>query len=85
MNATQEKQVNALDTFMAIYAAQLEASMRSFPDDYAYGLGELPKVLERMRSAVTRGSFNKDSPAFRKTCKELGIKHTYKAIAEYLR
>lgn len=33
---------------------------------------------------LKKGSFNKDTKAFRDTCKDLGIKHTYKSINEYI-
>lgn len=84
INEIAQRMNERLNIFMATYERQLLVSMRAFPDDYAYGIGDVPKVLERMRLAVWRGSFNKHSPAFERTCKELGIKHTYKAIREFL-
>jgi hypothetical protein len=70
--------------FFEEYSKQLEFSIKEDPENYAYSVNELPQVLERMRAAIERGSFNKDSPTFKRTCKALGIKHTYKAIDEFI-
>jgi hypothetical protein len=42
------------------------------------------QTANKMRSAFLAGSYNKDGRAIRATCRELGIKYTYKAIAEWL-
>lgn len=73
-----------MDTFMKVYEECLRAAITSHPEEYRYGLDAIPGVLERMRVAICNGSYNKDSRAFRATCKKLGIKHTYSAIAHYL-
>lgn len=41
------------------------------------------RTANSMREAFLKGSYNKDGRAVRMTCRELGIKHTYKAIAEF--
>ena len=66
--------MSALDRFMAVYERHLRAAHTANPSEYCW----------RMRDAIARGSMSKDSPAFKATCKELGIKHTYTAIREYL-
>jgi hypothetical protein len=73
-----------LSLFLAVYSVELEKCVMAFPEKYAWSLTELPVVLVRMASGIERGSFNKDSAAFSKTCKAFGIKHTYKAISEFL-
>ena len=73
-----------LDKFMAVYEKHLRVSHQERPADYVYPTSEIPVVLHRMRAAIERGSMSKDSPAFKRTCKELGIAHTYKAIAAYI-
>jgi hypothetical protein len=73
-----------LEDFMVIYTKQLGIALQEHPDEYAYGAVELPKVLEWMRAAIIKGSFNKDSRAIKATCRALGIKHTYKAIGEFI-
>lgn len=70
--------------FIGVYKEELEKSVRACPDDYAWALSDIDTVLERMTRAIERGSFNKDTPAFRRTCKQLGIKHTYKAINDFI-
>lgn len=42
------------------------------------------EVAENMIAAFQRGTANIDGPAWKATCKELGIKHTRKAIREWL-
>jgi len=70
--------------FMDEYKKQLEYSVKTFPEEYAWPIENLEAVCERMVAAVERGSFNKDSRSFKLTCKALGIKHTYKAIVEFI-
>lgn len=73
-----------LNTFLEVYGKQLLKARIEHPDDYIWPIDQLPQVLERMSKAIERGSFNKDSHAFKATCKELNIKHTYKAIKEFI-
>jgi alpha-D-ribose 1-methylphosphonate 5-triphosphate synthase subunit PhnI len=69
--------------FMEVYEEKLiEARRRG---DYEWPESELPQVLARMRAAIERGTANKDGPAFKATCKALGIKHTYQAINSFIR
>ena len=49
--------------------------MRMTPEDLA----------EKMMPALIRGSANKDGKGIQRTCKALEIKHTYKAINEFLK
>lgn len=72
------------ECFMDEYAKQLRVSIEVNPQDYAWSVAEFDTVLARMRLAIERGSFNKDTPAFKRTCKALGIKHTYTAIREFI-
>jgi hypothetical protein len=72
------------ETFLATYHEQLRNAILTHPEEYAYPVSELEFVFARMTAAIERGSFSKDSPAFRATCKALGINHTYKAIKAYL-
>lgn len=72
-----------METFFTEYAKQLEIAMRDFPDDYMPGIA-LTTILERMKIALQKGSYNKDSRSFKATCKALGIKHTYTAINSFI-
>ncbi len=76
--------MSSRDTFLAQYRSDLEQAVIDHNEDYGYGIERVPEVFGRMVAAIDRGSFNKDSRAFKATCKKLGIKHTYKAIADYL-
>lgn len=71
-------------TFATIYKAELRKAVAKHPNEYRYTLAEADEVAERMLIGIRRGSANKDSRAIKATCKALNIKHTYKAIANYL-
>ena len=73
-----------LDTFTEEFRAALNLAVLMYPQEYAYPLSEIPAIVERMRVAFDRGSYNYDSRAIRITCKVLGIKPTRKAIEAYL-
>jgi hypothetical protein len=73
-----------LDRFFSIYTRHLERCVRDRPDDYRYPVEKVPEVASRMRNGVEAGRASIEGPAFRATCKELGIKQTYKAIYEFL-
>lgn len=73
-----------LECFLECYKTNLLKAVLQLPQDYSYSTDKVDEVFERMKAAIVRGSFNKDSHAFRWTCKELGIKHTYKSIKEFI-
>ena len=72
------------EKFLSEYNHQLALAVVQYPSEYAWEAGELAAVYGRMVAAFDRGSYNKDSRAFRETCKALGIKHTYTAIREFI-
>lgn len=75
-----------LERFMAVYIVCLERAVVKYPADYPwYPHTPVLVVVERMRLAIIRGSFNKDGHAFRWTCKELGIAYTYAAIKTFIK
>ena len=43
------------------------------------------ELAEKMMPALIRGSASKDGKGINRTCKALGIKHTYKGVAEFLK
>jgi hypothetical protein len=73
-----------METFMKVYEAELRFCLKCFPSEYAYTDDGVALVLDRMRTAIQEGTYNKDSRAIKRTCKALGIKHTYTAIKNYL-
>lgn len=84
---TSENSVHVLGSFskfVEVYEKNLRLALKEKPNEYAWPESDLPKVLERMKTAIKNGSFNKDGYAFKKTCKELGIKHTYTEIKKYI-
>jgi hypothetical protein len=70
--------------FIDIYKEKLIEARKSYPEMYSWPDSETDLVFARMTKAIERGSFNKDSHAFKATCKELKIKHTYKAIQDFI-
>ncbi len=55
------------------------------PSVYGYPKERLDWAITNMRKAWTEGHANKDGPACKAACKELGIKHTYTAIRAFIR
>ena len=83
------------EDFFDIYREELEASMVSDPDNYpVIGFGSIPEAAQRIankfkQSIVDRGEqaiggINISSSTWKRTCKRVGIKHTYTAIKAYL-
>ena len=70
--------------FREIYRRNLWRAAQELPD-YGFIIGRVNETADKMLAAVERRSYNKDGAAFRWTCKELGIPHTYKAINEFWR
>jgi len=70
--------------FVDEYKKQLEHAVKTRPDEYAWPMSEFDAVLARIENAIKLGRFNKESSAFKATCKALGIKHTYRAIDEFI-
>ena len=83
---TQTKPIHDgnLQCFIDLYRENLIKCVTQYPDEYSWPISELDNVIARMKNAIERGRFNKDSRAFKLTCKELKIKHTYKAIKDFI-
>lgn len=74
-----------LDKWMKEYESQLRKHFHERPEKYWYPENGLDLVVQKMKTAFQAGNYNKDSVPIKLTCKALGIKHTYKAINEYLK
>lgn len=72
------------DFFKVVLAKCLEYNYSANPSKYAFGLDKLGDVVDRLFASVDNMRFDKNSDSFKQACKLLGIKHTYKAIKEYL-
>ena len=73
-----------LERFITVYRRHLRQAVLNAPETYSWHVDQLDDVMARMGPSIARGSFNKDSIAFKHTCRELGIPHTYKAIRSYV-
>ena len=74
-----------LDVFMATYIPCLREAVTFHPDEYHYKVKDVPRVADLMRAAIEDGTYNHGGRAMRMTCGILGINHSRKAIAEFLR
>ena len=75
--------ITQADTFWTIYEKHLAAQHAAGLT--AWSNGETAQsVALRMRTAFERGTGSKNGGAIQATCRELGIKNTYKAIKNYL-
>ncbi len=73
-----------LDQFMGVYEPALREAVTHYPNEYLWPVEQVPIVAARMRAAIERNSHNHDGHAFKGACKALGIKHTRKAIDQFL-
>ena len=76
---------NRLQLFSDLYKKNLTKAVTDYPTEYGFTAEDVPAVAARMRAAVLAGSYNKDGRAFKATCKQLGLAHTYTAINNWLR
>ena len=74
------------DRFIAVYTAQLQHEFNTNPE-YARVAKQISAhdLALKMTEGLMKGSASKDGRAIKSTCNALGIKYTYKAIAEYLK
>ena len=70
--------------FGAVYRVELEKAVKDHPEEYVWPVENVPVVADRMMAAIRAGTFNKDSRAIKATFKAFGLKHTYKALREWL-
>ena len=80
-----ESKLTNRQRFAEAYERNLLKAVEKYPDRYHATQDDVPGIAARMVAAAIAGSANKNGSAFQWTCKELGIKHTYTAIKEYLK
>jgi len=73
-----------LDKFLASYREHLLTERMLYPERYLWPISEFEEVFRRMTAAIKKGTYNKDSKAFRRACREMGIPHTYRAIQNFI-
>lgn len=69
--------------FCAEYDKHFRAAHKLNPQNYPPNM-DVEATLIRCHGAIANGTMSKDGPAFKETCKELGIKNTWKAIDAFL-
>jgi len=78
-----------MQTKVDIFKAELIKQYHNLKDDPEYLAvfrWNTPEDLAyKMMAAFKNGSANKDGKGIQRTCKALEIKHTYKAINEFLK
>jgi len=70
--------------FLEVYKKNLRDCIKQYPDMYKIKEADIDAFGERFITGFTKFKSSKDGIAMKKTCKELGIGYTYKAIEEYL-
>jgi hypothetical protein len=76
--------ITKFDLFAEVYRQELCNAKREYPLEYVWAITEVDCIANRMLNAIKTDTFNKDSRAIKATCKRLKIKHTYKAIKDFL-
>lgn len=73
--------------FIWCYTLHLEKAIKENPSAYTLISGPLDAetIATKMTIGLSKGTANKNTPSIKATCKDLGIKFTYKAIQEYLK
>lgn len=74
-----------LNTFISVLTECYEHLFNT-DDDYKYAAARTTPVqlANKMTIGLKDGTANKDGEGIKSACKKLKIKHTYKAIKEYL-
>jgi hypothetical protein len=73
-----------LEQFTTVYGLALRRAIEEYPDEYLYSIEYVPGVVTRMRVAIEEGTYHHAGRVFKATCKQLGVKHTRKAIEAFL-
>ena len=76
---------NSAARFAAIYEVELRKCVFDHPEQYCYTSSDVAGVAKRMMDACAKRAANVNSPAFKATCKYLGMKSTQKAIFDLLK
>lgn len=76
--------MSRFDTFCAVLARHYDDLFKT--PDYALAARRYTpdEMARKMTSGLIDGTANKDGRGIELTCKELNIKHTYKAIKAFL-
>lgn len=70
--------------FLEVYKKNLRDCIKENPDNYRINESNVEDFGERFIIGFMKFKSSKDGMAVKRTCKELGIGYTYKAIEEYL-
>ena len=65
------------DTFARILKEEMQLNPEMYLKDY-------DTTLNNCLYALLKSVFNKDTESFKRTCKEIKVKYTYKAIKEFI-
>lgn len=67
------------------YLEGLTWAVKLYPQDYGYGLADVPRVHANMMESFIKGDYNHDGRGIKRACRTLGIPHTRKAIEAFLK
>lgn len=77
---SEARRQSNVEGFAKVYVEELTKQVLKYPTDYGFTVEQVPVVVEKMKAAFIRGSYNKDGRGITATCQRLGIKATYKAL-----
>ncbi len=73
------------ERFLGVYTEELRSEITRRPFDYGYPVERAPEVAEKMvLSMAKKGANIHGSNPIKRTCRQLGIRCTFDAIAEFL-
>lgn len=78
---TNPRRNPAFDEIKAVYTEELGRAMDRHPEQYFYPKSNIPVVVDRMMTALQRGSAHLDTPAIKAMCKRFNVKPTRSGIA----
>jgi hypothetical protein len=77
---------NNTEQFIRLFKTNLRQSQQSRPELYTWSYDQFNLVFSRFEQAFkNRKGYPKKGLAIEKTCKDLGLKNTYKAINAFLK
>jgi hypothetical protein len=85
-NSPTEREIKMTkQEFVDVYTNRLEEAVRAYPQEYGWPISQAPVVAYKMLKALENGSYNKDSRALKKICKEQNVTFTYAGINAFVR
>jgi hypothetical protein len=82
-NQAEGATVSNVDKYLAAYLETLNDALHKHPDEYFYGVDQIPSVVDKMIRSAAKGEANISGP-MKSAAKRCGIKSTLRAIKDFL-